>query len=87
MVRATAAIIAMETGKVFVPAHADWVNSWKNELASFTGNDDPHDDMVDSLAYAFRMNSGIIQDSIESVDTETKEREIFRTKINKYFRR
>lgn len=87
MVRATAAIIAMETGKIFVPHHAEWVNSWKNELAAFTGNDDPHDDMVDSLAYAFRMNSGIIQDSIESVDTETKEREIFRTKINKYFRR
>lgn len=85
IVRATAAIIAMETGNVFLPVKSDWEKAWIDELSAFTGQDDPHDDMVDSFAYCFRMRSGFIRDEIGS--GVGQEAEIMQTKLNKYFRR
>jgi hypothetical protein len=39
-------------GKIFVPKAAHWLNAFLEEIKSFTGVKDRHDDIVDALAAA-----------------------------------
>jgi predicted phage terminase large subunit-like protein len=57
LVRATPAIIRAEGGQVFLPRQAPWIEAFLEELTTFTGQDDRHDDQVDVLAYAARQIS------------------------------
>jgi predicted phage terminase large subunit-like protein len=57
LVRATPAIIRAESGQIFLPERAAWVEAFLEELATFTGMEDRHDDQVDVLAYAARQIS------------------------------
>jgi predicted phage terminase large subunit-like protein len=52
LARATSAIVKAEAGQVFLLAGAPWVEDLIEELASFTGLNDVHDDCVDCLSYA-----------------------------------
>jgi predicted phage terminase large subunit-like protein len=52
LVRATQALIRAEAGQIILPRQAAWVEPFLEELVQFTGQDDPHDDQVDVLAYA-----------------------------------
>lgn len=54
-VRATPAAALWNAGKIAVPSessphHGPWVRDLLNEILSFTGLGDPHDDIVDALA-------------------------------------
>lgn len=56
LVRATAAIIMAEAGRIFVPPSSSdhpWVDDYVSELVVFTGDEkeDDHDDQVDMTAY------------------------------------
>jgi predicted phage terminase large subunit-like protein len=60
LMRATAAIVLAEAGRVYVPrggADAPWLADALGELVRFTGDPgrDAHDDVVDTVAYAARM--------------------------------
>jgi predicted phage terminase large subunit-like protein len=50
--RAMAAIVKGETGGIYLPEAADWLEDFVLELTSFTGANDPADDQTDALAYA-----------------------------------
>ena len=52
-VRAQPVAAAWNAGNVLVPANAPWSEKFLDELASFTGVDDEHDDQVDALAAGF----------------------------------
>jgi predicted phage terminase large subunit-like protein len=53
LVRATPAICYAESGKLYLPARAPWLDDVETELLLFTGGDqDAHDDTVDSCAWA-----------------------------------
>ncbi len=63
--RALPAITMSENGRIYLPEAAvdEWVDDYTAQLASFTGNDDEFDDMVDITAYACQqcqwLSSGI----------------------------
>jgi predicted phage terminase large subunit-like protein len=57
LVRATPAIIRAESGQIFLPSKAPWAECFLEELTTFTGMDDKHDDQVDVLSYAARQIS------------------------------
>jgi predicted phage terminase large subunit-like protein len=44
----------VESGSVVLPAKAPWVGAWIDEVCSFTGHGDVHDDQVDAMVYALR---------------------------------
>lgn len=51
--RALPATTRVKAGRVWFPSHADWLDTWCDELAAFpTGT---HDDQVDTLSYAARV--------------------------------
>lgn len=50
--RAQPVAAAWNAGKVLLPREARWLDAFANELASFTGVGDRHDDQVDALAAA-----------------------------------
>lgn len=54
--RAVEAIILGQDGKVFTPTEeeAPWLTDFREQLSSFNGLTDEHDDMVDVLSYAAR---------------------------------
>lgn len=52
-IRAQPVAAAWNAGKVLLPKSAHWLNKFVEELKSFTGVKDPHDDQVDALAAAF----------------------------------
>lgn len=52
-VRAQPVAAAWNAGKVLLPRRAPWLNAFVDELKSFSGVKDPHDDQVDALAAAF----------------------------------
>jgi predicted phage terminase large subunit-like protein len=52
-VRAQPVAAAWNAGKVLLPTHGAWLDDFCTELASFTGVNDAHDDMIDALAPAF----------------------------------
>jgi predicted phage terminase large subunit-like protein len=52
LVRATPAIIRAESGQLILPKEAPWKKPLIDELVSFTGDGDRHDDQVDTVAYA-----------------------------------
>jgi phage terminase large subunit-like protein len=52
-VRAQPVATAWNEGRVLVPRNAPWLKAFVDELGSFTGVGDRHDDQVDSLASAF----------------------------------
>lgn len=56
LVRATAAIVLAESGRLLLPRGAPWLADAESELLRFTGDPglDAHDDIVDTLAYAAR---------------------------------
>ena len=51
--RATPVAAAWNRGDILVRADAAWAESFCDELARFTGQNDPHDDQIDALAAAF----------------------------------
>lgn len=54
LVRATKALVLAESGKLYLPEGAHWLEDVEGELLRFTGDDrlDAHDDCVDVLSYA-----------------------------------
>lgn len=54
-VRAEAAILRGETDKIFLPENAPWLEMFCDNLASFTGVDDDHDDVPDALGIIGRV--------------------------------
>jgi predicted phage terminase large subunit-like protein len=52
LVRAHASVIRAEKGQIYLPEDAEWLESYTDEMVSFTGNEDPHDEAVDVTAYA-----------------------------------
>lgn len=53
--RAIPATNRVRQGRVWFPAHVDWLDEWCDELASFPSA--AHDDQVDTLSYAARVVS------------------------------
>jgi len=51
--RALDVAAAWNTGRVLLPARADWRDAFLSEVCGFTGVKDRHDDQVDALASAF----------------------------------
>lgn len=51
--RAQPVSVAWNQGKILVPSSASWVSSFVQEITSFTGVGDKHDDQVDALASAY----------------------------------
>lgn len=51
--RAQPAAAAWRSGKIKVPAQANWLNAFLTEVVAFTGVKDRNDDQVDALAGAF----------------------------------
>jgi predicted phage terminase large subunit-like protein len=51
--RATPFAAAWNKGHVHVPEHEPWAVEFCDEVARFTGQNDPHDDQVDAAAAAF----------------------------------
>lgn len=53
LVRATPAILRAEAGQVYLPREAHWLEPFRSELCSFTGDDtkDAQDDQVDAFAW------------------------------------
>jgi predicted phage terminase large subunit-like protein len=60
LVRATPAVILAESGQLYLPVAAPWLDDFEAELVQFTGDErqDAHDDQVDALAYAVLMMQG-----------------------------
>ncbi len=59
-VRATAAIIHGENGRIYLPQGTrtktyPWLEAFMDQLSSFTGIDDPNDDQVDALGIVGRL--------------------------------
>lgn len=52
--RATPVIVMASKGRVWLPDKADWLDDFVTEVVGYTGDEarDPHDDQVDTLAYA-----------------------------------
>jgi predicted phage terminase large subunit-like protein len=53
LVRSTASSSAWNTGRIRVPIGRPWVPQFVDEVTSFTGVGDDHDDDVDALINAF----------------------------------
>ena len=51
--RAQAVASHWNAGRVLVPRKATWLTPFVNEVLSFNGVDDPHDDQIDSLVSAY----------------------------------
>lgn len=60
LLRATEAIVRAESGQIWLLKGANWISCFLDEVTKFTGNADKHDDQVDVLAYACRLQSGRI---------------------------
>ena len=59
LVRALPAVARAESGKVYLPTPAPgWVRPFLEEVCSFTGNNDLHDDQVDVLSYTVQLAGG-----------------------------
>jgi len=52
-VRAQPVAAQWNNGNLLVPRHAEWTESFVDEIVSFTGVSDAHDDQVDALAGAY----------------------------------
>lgn len=52
-VRAQPLAAAWNRGDVLIPRRASWASTLIEEMTSFTGSDDPHDDIVDAMAAAW----------------------------------
>lgn len=54
LVRATKAMVLAESGRLYLPVAAPWLDDAEAELLRFTGDEkrDAHDDIVDTVAYA-----------------------------------
>lgn len=57
LVRATPAIVLAESGRIWLPVSAPWVEDALGELLRYTGDEkvDAHDDVVDTVSYAARL--------------------------------
>src|SRR3984885_4324758 len=60
LVRATPAIIKAESGQIYLPKMAVWVDEFIGEYVRFKGQGDDHDDHVDVLSYAIQSMSGMV---------------------------
>ena len=60
-VRAQKCAEVWNSGRIHVPSRAPWITEFLDEVCSFSGNDDAHDDMVDALVSAFDMLHGVRQ--------------------------
>lgn len=57
-VRAQPSAAAWRQGKLMVPRAAEWLGPFLQEVKSFTGDGDAHDDMIDALAGAYHPFAG-----------------------------
>ncbi len=57
--RALPAAAAWNTGRILLPKNKPWIEPFLNEVCSFTGIKDRHDDQVDALAAAVDALSGV----------------------------
>lgn len=73
--RAIPATTRVRSGRVWFPAHVDWLDEWCDEIASFPSA--AHDDQVDCLAYAARVVSAhwLPQESADLVDARRESRD------------
>jgi predicted phage terminase large subunit-like protein len=55
LVRALPAVIRAEAGQVLLPEEAEWLGDFELELFQFTGQNDAHDDQVDTVSYAVQL--------------------------------
>lgn len=51
LARALPAIVRAEAGQVYLPQQSPWLDEFLAELLVFTGQNDAHDDQVDTLSY------------------------------------
>jgi predicted phage terminase large subunit-like protein len=58
--RAQGVAAAWNAGRVLLPRHAPWLDSFVSEVCGFVGIGDRHDDQVDALASAFQRLGGSI---------------------------
>jgi len=61
--RAIQTAAAWNSGKIYLPRSATWLNAFVSEVCGFTGVKDRHDDQVDALAAAFDGVASIPQHS------------------------
>jgi predicted phage terminase large subunit-like protein len=73
-IRAQPVSAAWNAGKVLLPKSARWLNAFVEELKTFTGVKDRHDDQVDALAAAFDAHSTVVE---EQAYTERSARAVF----------
>ncbi len=61
LVRATPAMVLAESGRLYLPQAAEWLDDAEGELLRFTGDpkQDAHDDIVDTYSYAARCLLGV----------------------------
>lgn len=69
-VRAQPASTAWNEGRILLPRRADWLDAFIDEVCSFTGVNDVHDDQVDALAAAH--DEAAITGSIEYHTVESR---------------
>ncbi len=64
LVRATPAMILAQSGRIYFPVAAPWLEEIEAELLMFTGDDkqDAHDDVVDCVSYACEVLQGRIDE-------------------------
>jgi predicted phage terminase large subunit-like protein len=63
--RAMAAIIRGENGLIYLPESAPWLETFCDNLVSFTGEDDEHDDIADALGILGRLSDELKGDGRE----------------------
>lgn len=68
--RAIPATNRLRQGRVWFPAHVDWLDEWCDELASFPSA--AHDDQVDTLSYAARVVSAHWLPSETALEVEAR---------------
>lgn len=68
--RAIPATNRLRQGRVWFPAHVDWLDDWCDELASFPSA--AHDDQVDTLSYAARVVSAHWLPSETALEVEAR---------------
>jgi predicted phage terminase large subunit-like protein len=68
--RAVPATNRLRAGRVWFPAHVDWLDEWCDELASFPAA--AHDDQVDTLSYAARVVSAHWLPSETAVEVDAR---------------
>lgn len=68
--RALPVAAAWKDGRVRLPQRAPWLRDFLNEVLSFTGAGDKHDDQVDALAHGFNAISRMVAPDARHADAQ-----------------